>query len=183
MRHLLHILALIGCLAPLHGATLERLTLDEMIAKSTAIVRGKVTASSVSFSGPVIYTHYTVQVSEQYKGTPAGSVDVVFPGGAVSGMRQSFSGVPALDQGAEYVLMLWTGKDGVTQVIGLTQGLFTLPAGGGTDPLATRTATRELMLDRQSGQPVKDETLTMHLSDLRSRISTALAGVKRGQVK
>jgi hypothetical protein len=182
VRHFLHILALIGCLAPLHGATLERLTLDEMIGKSTAIVRGKVTASSAAFSGPVIYTHYTIQVSEQYKGNPVGSVDVVIPGGAASGMRQSFSGVPVLDQGAEYVLMLWTGKDGMTQVIGLTQGLFAVPAGG-TDPLAIRTATRELMLDRQSGQPVKDETLTMHLSELRSRISTALTGAKRGQVK
>ena len=55
----------------------------------------------------------------------------------------------------------------------LTQGLFALPAKGGSDPTATRAATRELMLDRQTGQPVKDETLTMHLSELRSRISRA----------
>ena len=41
-----------------------------MIAKSTAIVRGKVVSSWAGFSGPVIYTHYTMQVSEQLKGDP-----------------------------------------------------------------------------------------------------------------
>lgn len=183
VRHSLLFLAMLGCLVPLQGATLERLTLDEMIAKSTAIVRGKVTASWPAFSGPVIYTHYTIQVSEQYKGSAENSVEVVIPGGAVNGLRQSFSGAPVLDRGDEYVMMLWTGKSGLTQVIGLTQGLFTLPATGGADPLATRSATRELMLDRRSGQPVKDETLTMHLSELRSRISATLASAKRASVK
>lgn len=183
VRYFLHILALVSCVSSLRAATLERLTLDEMIAKSTAIVRGKIIGSWSAFSGPVIYTHYTVQVSEQYKGEPAASVELVIPGGQANGLRQSFSGAPVLNQGDEYVFMLWTGKSGLTQVIGLTQGLFALPSGGGADPTVTRAATRELMLDRQSGQPVKDETLSMHLSELRSHISSTLAGAKRNQVK
>ena len=59
------VLVLTGGLAPLGGATLERLTLDDLIAKSTAIVRGKVTARYASFRGPIIYTHYEVQVSQR----------------------------------------------------------------------------------------------------------------------
>jgi hypothetical protein len=183
VRHLLHSFALLACLAPLHGATLERLTLDEMIAKSTAIVRGKVTGSWAGFSGPVIYTHYTIQVSEQLKGDPSGSVEVAIPGGEVKGLRQSFSGAPVLNQGEEYVLLLWTANGAPTQVIGLTQGLFSLPRNGGADPVATRAATRELMLDRESGRPVKDQTLTMPLSELRSRISTALGAAKRSKAQ
>lgn len=183
VRNFLHTFALLACLAPLHGATLERLTLDEMIAKSTAIVRGKVVSSWAGFSGPVIYTHYTIQVSEQLKGDPTGSVEVAIPGGEVKGMRQSFSGAPVLTAGAEYVLLLWTAQGAPTQVIGLTQGLFSLPHDGGADPVATRAATRELMLDKDSGRPVKDQTLTMPLSELRSRISTTLAAAKRSQVK
>src|SRR5450755_3502946 len=79
---------------PLPCATLERLSLDDMIAKSTVIVRGKVTDSSASYSGtaPVIYTHYTVQVSEWLKGVGSKSIDVVVPGGTVGNSRQSFSG-------------------------------------------------------------------------------------------
>ncbi len=176
MRRFLPTLALLGCIAALHGATLERLTLEEMISKSTAIVRGTVTGASAAFSGPVIYTHYIVQVSEQYKGATASSVEVVVPGGTLNGVRQSFSGAPTLNQGDQYVLMLWTGKSGLTQVIGLTQGLFELSPGSTSDPMLTRTATRELMLDGQTGQPVKDQTLTLHLSELRTKISSVLAG-------
>jgi len=45
-----------GRLGVTRGATLERLTRDDLIAKSTAIVRGKVISSYASFRGPIIYT-------------------------------------------------------------------------------------------------------------------------------
>jgi hypothetical protein len=175
-RHFPFAFALIFGLMPLRCATLERLSLDDMIAKSTAIVRGKVTGASASFSGPVIYTHYTIQVSEQFKGANQGSVEVVVPGGVANGLRQSFSGAPVLNPGDEYVFFLYTGKSGLTTVTGLTQGLFSLPADGSADPTATRRATRELMLDPANGRPVKDQTLIMRLSDLRQRISTGVKG-------
>jgi hypothetical protein len=161
---------------PLQCATLERLSLDDMIAKSTAIVRGKVTGTTAAFSGPVIYTHYTIQVSEQFKGAKQSSVDVVIPGGTANGLRQSFSGAPVLNPGDEYVFFLYTGKAGLTTVTGLTQGLFSLPAGGSADPTVTRAATRELMLDPANGHPVKDQTLSLRLSDLRQRISAGVRG-------
>jgi hypothetical protein len=40
--------------------------------------------------------------------------------------------------------------------------------------MATRAATRELMLDPKTAQPVKDAMLSMRLSDLRSRIASTL---------
>jgi len=75
------ILALVvaSSLATLQSATLERLTLDDMILRSTTIVRGKVTASWADFTGSVIYTHYQVQVIEQFKGAPRTSVEVMTP--------------------------------------------------------------------------------------------------------
>jgi len=163
-------------LLPLQSATLERLSLDDLIGKSTAIVRGKVTGSSAAFTGPVIYTHYTIQVEESLKGNNQGTVDVVVPGGTANGLRQSFAGAPAFHTGDEFVFFLYTGKSGLTTVTGLTQGLFALPGDAGADPTATRNATREMMLDPASGRPVKDQTLTMKLSDLRSRIAAGLKG-------
>ncbi|HEY1335875.1 MAG TPA: hypothetical protein VGF59_00130 [Bryobacteraceae bacterium] len=155
---------------PLQCATLERLSLDDMIAKSTAIVRGKVTSVYAAQSGPAIYTHYRVEVSEQLKGPAANAVDVVVPGGTLRGVQQVLMGAPEIQAGDEFVFFLWTGRSGVTQIMGLTQGLFALPKDGGTDPVATRAASRELMLDRGTGQPVKDQTIVMKLSELRSRI-------------
>ena len=168
-------LVLTFCMSPLQSATLERLTLDDMIAKSTIIVRGKVASSFAAASGPVIYTHYTVQVSERLKGQAGSSVDVVVPGGAANGLRQTFSGAPTLNAGDEFVFFLFTGRDGRTTIMGLTQGLFALPADGNSDPLSTRSASRELMLDRQTGRPVKDDTMVMRLSELRTRISKGTA--------
>ena len=66
-----------------------------------------------------------------------------------------------------------TGSSGLTQIIGLTQGLFTL-APGASDQIATRVATAELMLEQSTGHPVKDQTLVMNLSDLRALIAGAM---------
>lgn len=176
-RHFMLTLVLTFCMSPLQSATLERLSLDDMIAKSTLIVRGKVTAAAAAASGPVIYTHYQVQVSERFKGQAAGVVDVQVPGGTANGLRQSFSGAPTLKPGDDFVFFLYTGRDGRTTILGLTQGLFALDAG--SDPVSTRSASRELMLDRQTGRPVKDETMVMRLSELRSRITNRMKGTAK----
>lgn len=175
-RHLQIALVLTSCIVPLQCATLERLSLDDMIVKSTAVVRGTVTGSYAAFAGsaPVIYTHYSIQVSERFKGAAGNSIDVVVPGGTANNVRQSFAGAPTLSTGDEYIFFLWTSKAGLTQVLGLTQGLFSLSQDGSKDPMASRAASHELMLDRGTGQPVKDQPVLMHLSELRSRISSKL---------
>ena len=175
-RHLQIALVLTLFSMPLQCATLERLSLNDMISKSTVIVRGKITGSYSAFwaTAPVIYTHYSIQVSEWLKGVGGKSIDIVVPGGEVNNVRQSFSGAPTFSNGDEYVFFLWTSKAGLTQVIGLTQGLFSLAKDGSTDPVATRSPSHELMLDRGTGHPVKDQPLVMHLSELRSRVSSTI---------
>ena len=179
-RYLMLAMFVTSCVLPLQCATLERLSLDDMITRSTSIVRGKVTASWAAFTGSVIYTHYQIQVSEQFKGASRNSVEIMTPGGAVKGLHQSFSGSPVLNQGDEFVFFLWTSKSGITWITGLTQGLFSLAGEGSTDRMATRSASRELMLDPATSRPVKDSALTMKLSTLRSRIAAVAAqgGVK-----
>jgi hypothetical protein len=147
-----------------------------MITKSTTIVRGTVTSSWTAFTGSVIYTHYKIQVSESFKGGANGTVEIMVPGGTVNGVNQNFSGSPRLNHGDEFVFFLWTSGKGITWITGLTQGLFSLPAPeAATDRVATRQASRELMLDAATSQAVKDSALAMKLSDLRSRISATLA--------
>lgn len=172
---------------PLRCATLERLTLDDMISKSSSIVRGKVTDSWTAFTGSVIYTHYRIQASETYKGSSLNVREIVVTGGTVNGIRQNFSGSPTLNKGDEFVFFLWTSRAGLTQIIGLTQGLFAVPPSDSStpasdpasDPIATRAPTRELMLDPATARPVKDAALSMRLSELRSRIAGTLAAGAR----
>jgi len=159
---------------PLPCATLQQLTLDDMITQSTAVVRGTVMDSWAAFTGSVIYTHYKVQVSESFKGPRQSSIEIVVAGGVVNNLSQSFSGSPTLNKGDQFVFFLWTSRAGLTQIMGLTQGLFAIAPGASADPLATRAASRELMLDPKTAQPVKDATLSMPLSALRSRIASTL---------
>jgi hypothetical protein len=167
-------LLLVFGIRPLPSATLQQLTLDDMIAQSTAIVRGTVVDSWAALTGSVIYTHYKVQVSENFKGLGQSSVEIVVAGGVVNNLSQNFSGSPTLNKGDQFVFFLWTSRAGLTQIMGLTQGLFAVAPDGSTDPMATRAATRELMLDPKTAQPVKDAVLSMRLSDLRSRIASTL---------
>jgi hypothetical protein len=179
-RRLVLALLLTLSMGPLQCATLERLSLEEMIAKSTAIVRAKATNSWAAFFGSVIYTHYQLRVSERFKGLGPNTVEVVVPGGVVNNLRQDFAGAPQLRAGDEYIFFLWTSRAGFTQVIGLSQGLFVVAPDGTRDPAVTRNASREVMLDAGTGRQIKDQTLTMHLSELRAWIASTLARARAG---
>jgi hypothetical protein len=167
----------IGCLLVLalglQAATLEYLSLDEIAGKSTAIVRGRVVSTGTGARGALIYTRYTVQVLERLKGPESSQVDVVVLGGASQGLSQTFSGAPQLGSGVEYVLFLWTGPSGLTQIIGLSQGVFRLQKDDQGELIATRAAASETMLDPKTGRLVNDQAIRLRLTDLRSRVRTA----------
>ncbi len=171
------LIALTAALGP--ATTLEKLTLEEMAARATAIVRGRVVASWCASRGPLIYTHYRVQVTERWKGPEVSQIEVVVPGGTAGGVRQSFAGTPKLGEGAEYVLFLWTGSSGLTHILGFTQGVFDLKRDSTGELVAARAAAPEVLLDRVSGRPVNDVPLRLKLDDLSRRIRTALAAPAR----
>jgi hypothetical protein len=146
-----------------------------MIGKSTAIVHGKVQPTYSAFHGALIYTHYQVQVTNTYKGSPVGSWDLAVPGGAVNGIQQAVAGAPTLTPGQDYLLFLWTSKTGLTQLIGLSQGLFYVSSNSAGQLLVSRSATAETMLNA-SGQVVTDSNMKMTLAQMSSRIQSVLAG-------
>jgi hypothetical protein len=175
MRIVLSGICLAWSVAQLGGATLSRLSLDDMINQSTAIVRARVTGSYAAARGPIIYTFYQAQVTDRWKGARQAAVEVALPGGTANGYRQSFPGTPQLTEGKEYIFFLWTSKSGLTQIIGLTQGLFDLSEDAGGVSTAVRGATSNSMLDAHTGQLVKDQPIQMQVKDLGARIATTLA--------
>ncbi len=171
--------ALLFGLVAAQAATLEYLSMDDMISRSTAIVRGRVTSSNARLHGPLVYTHYTIQVSEWLKGAEAAQLDIVVPGGIAGGLRQSFPGAQELAAGGDYLLFLWTGKSGLTHVIGLSQGVLGVTKDAGGEVIASRPASAEAMLDGKSGRLIADQPVRMLLRDLRARI-TAFSPKKGG---
>jgi hypothetical protein len=162
-----------GALAALslaHAATLQLLSLNDMIQKSTTIVRGSVQLTGGQMHGRYIYTHYTIQVVEQWKGAPATQIDFAVPGGTANGLHESIAGAPSFVNGQEYVLYLWTSRSGLTQVIGLSQGVFV-----STNGMVVRPAIMEHMIN-PNGVEASDPTIQMTLSAMRSLVLTTLKG-------
>jgi hypothetical protein len=149
--------------------------LDEMIAKSTSIVRGRITGSYAAFAGDLIYTHYQVQVLERWKGPEQAAAEFVVPGGKVGRVRQFSEGVPQIGAGKEYVLFLWTSRAGLTYIIGFSQGVFGLPANSGADSLAVREAPAGTVLEPGTGRTLRGERIQMRVRDLRARVSQNLS--------
>jgi hypothetical protein len=157
------------------AATLLQMTTEQMTSAATAIVRGTVTASSTAMSGRTIFTHYSLQVADRWKGLAVATVDVAVPGGALNGVRQTFVGVPSLQIGQQYVVFLWTGSSGPTQLVGLTQGVFHVDAGSNGQSTVWRQATGEMTIT-SSGQPVRDQPVSMQLGVMRAHVLAVLGG-------
>jgi hypothetical protein len=85
------------------------------------------------------------------------------------------AGAPALAVGQDYVLFLWTSKSGLTQVIGLSQGLFNVSTNAQGQLIVSRGAATSPMLN-SSGQFVPDTNLQMTLAQLVSAIQAVLFG-------
>ena len=163
------------CLAPLPGSTLLQLSLNDMIMKSTVIVHGTVEPTYSDLRGSVIYTHFQVQITKSYKGGNGATLDVAVPGGMLNGAQQSVAGAPALQAGQDYFLFLWTSKSGLTQIIGLSQGLFEVITNSSGQSIVSRAAVSERVLD-SSGQIITDLNIQMPLTQMAHRIQSVLAG-------
>jgi hypothetical protein len=168
------LLAVFGSL-PTPAATLEKLNLDEMIQKSTDIVRGRVTGKSASKHGSVIYTDATVSVIERWKGSGNNVFKVSTPGGRIGNVRQTFPGSPELHVGADYVFFLWTGPSGVTQIVGLSQGVLNLKVQADGKQVAMRSALSQDLVDPKTGKLTADDGVETTLVRLRGRVRQVLA--------
>ena len=162
------VLVLVVLSAP--GATLELMTLEEMVRQSTAIVRGRAGESRTVRSGALLYTVTRLEILGQWKGTSVRYVEVSTPGGRLGRVSQRFGGVPRLQRGSSYVAMLWQGPSGRVHIIGLSQGLFKVRAGEDGQLVIGRNPSSDLMLSPVSGQPVQAAPLSMPLENFRERV-------------
>lgn len=175
MRRLFYTLGLVLLCGVTGATTLEKLSLDDMVQKSTAVVRGRMTGSSSLLRGSMIYTVYRVQVTEVLKGqlTP-GTAEVYVPGGTYGRYRQSIAGSPVLEPAKDYVLFLWKSPRGLLQVIGLSQGVFELKQSASGEPVLVRGRIDAEFVDSR-GRAVADGGLEVPLSGLRESIRRAPA--------
>jgi hypothetical protein len=173
MRTSLHLSVGVVLLATASATTLLKMSMNDLILQSTSIVRARITGSRSVSAGHDIYTYYQLQVSETLKVTGILPAEVAVPGGVYGNLRQIGIGSPSFTQGQEYVLFLWTSRTGMTQVIGLSQGLFSLTQDASGDTVLKRPAIADQMLDK-AGKQVTDTPVTIKWSDFRVLILKTL---------
>lgn len=156
------------------ATTLEKLSVEEMVQKSTAVVRARASLASSVQRGSMIYTVYRLQVSEVLKGSVPPSAEVYVPGGTYGRYRQSIAGSPVLESGKEYVLFLWASPRGLVQVIGLSQGVFQVKTAAGGEALLVRSKIEAEFVDRM-GRGVEDSGVRLSLAGLRDLIARTAA--------
>ena len=167
------LLAAISFCQTMAASTVFKLSLDEIIEKSTVIVRGRVGGCEGVQRGALVYTECTVAVSETLKGRPDAVMTVSIPGGVAGKIRQTVAGSPRLERTQHYVLFIWTSPRGVNQIIGLSQGVFELrDASGGQ--MAERGPIEEATVVDGAGQEVADRGVSIRMADLRTRIAGAV---------
>jgi hypothetical protein len=173
MRTSFYLLANVALLVPAGATTLLKMSMNDLILQSTAIVRAKITGSRTAAVGKDIFTYYELQVSDTLKSSAILPAEFAVPGGVYGNLRQIGIGSPEFTQGQEYVLFLWTSHSGMTQVIGLTQGMFNLTQDISGATVLNRPAIDDQMLDK-AGKPVTDKAVTMKWSEFRSMIAKTL---------
>ena len=166
----------LAALIPAQATTLGRASFDDLVQKSTGIVRGRVMSYYTAPRGSLIDTYYKIQVLDRWKGVVATQVEIRVPGGTFNGQQQSIAGVPQLTEGSVYVFFLWTGPSGATQLLGLSQGVLDIATNDAGDMVVSSQITDAMMLDSATGQAASQQPLRMKLADFSSRVTGALKG-------
>ena len=163
------ILALTALL-PSPATTLQRLSVDDLVEKSTGVVRATAKPENSFQRNGMIYTSYRLEVRESLKGNPVTELEVVVPGGDYQGLHQTVTGSPELRTGIEYVVFYWTGPSGMNYIVGLGQGLFEVHKDiSGEVVLKRRAMSSEVFGTERGGEP--DHGLALRWRELRDKLS------------
>lgn len=133
------------------GTSLATLDLREMAATSTSIVHGTVLGCTSRWNADrtLIVTEVRVRVIGAVKGSDAGEITLIQPGGTVGKLKMEVPGASAFAVGQETVLFLARDPRGDLHVTALNRGRFDVTtdektgqksvAGPSTDQLASQS--------------------------------------------
>jgi len=156
------------------ASTAVRLDTPALTAAATDVVDGNVVSTSSTWTGDHrrLVTHVVVEVRDTWKGTAAGRITVVQPGGERDGIGQRVSGVAPLASGERVVLFLErTGP--YHRVVGLAQGVYRIvPVEGSTELRAVPASVEGLELVSPPGREPAAR-MPVPLSELRTSVQAA----------
>ena len=120
------VLALIVVVPTVWATQIQYMSPQQLGAESALVVSGQVAEvrSYWNNSRTKIFTETRIDVTDSYKGTAGGSVNVIQLGGVVGNVRMTVHGALAWRPGEEVLVFLETTDNGAYQVSGFSQGKF-----------------------------------------------------------
>ncbi len=106
------------------ATTLERLSLDELVAASSAVARVRCLGTESRWEGGEIWTFTSFEVLETMKGAVPRLITVRLPGGQLGHLVSKVDGVPRFHAGEEAFLCLERTRTGDFAVTTWVQGTF-----------------------------------------------------------
>jgi hypothetical protein len=161
--------------APVAHATLAvAAPFEDKVDNAAAIVLGKCvkTESKTDPSGRWIVTYSTFQIEKTMKGSAAGTVTIVTPGGTVGTTRQETIGVPTFHEGDENVLFVKNTESGPT-VLYFDQGAYDVTTDSHGDKIVAPVQSTLVKIDTQRGVAVPAE-LPRTLKAFESNVNDAV---------
>ena len=148
MKRLLLVLYI--AVLPGTAGTLPKLSLSELVDRSSTVLQGRVTRhwSAWDADHHLIWTHYELRTSEVFRGHNAPSVTISEPGGVIGELGLRVSNSVAFKDGEEVVVFLKSMPNGMMRVSGGPQGkLQVINTFAGKQVRGERHVTRGLTLD------------------------------------
>ena len=118
------------------GATVERMSLNQLAARSTQVIEGNVLGTRTAWNDEhtLIFTHVTFDVTRVYAGdVRPGRTEFQLIGGEADGIRLSVPGTVMLEPGEHVVLFIDDSRSYQCPIVGLGQGKLVVsrdPASG-----------------------------------------------------
>ena len=159
-------------LAPIAGATtVDLLTLDKLIQRSTRVVAGEVLAGQATWLGRLLVTRVRLRVDDCLKGVcPSREMDVHVLGGELDGLAMMVDGSPRFVEGEHVVVFLEASGGGTFRTVGMSQGKFVRTSTASDARLQRDLSGLLLQHDGVAAEHRTDPFHGLRFDDLRTRI-------------
>ncbi len=161
------------------GATVRRMSFEELLLRSDCVVYGVVMSARSYLDSPTgnIWTETEIKVLDGPKGQPGNKVMVVEPGGVLGEIAHVFPGVPRFSRQQEVVVFLYSAGVNRFRVTGLRQGMYSVAEdkATGTRMVVPDIQERETVFiggtepaSKSKSAPANDRRLDQFLNKIRT---------------
>jgi|SRR5665213_624328 len=172
----LPILIALTPIAKVRATTLQRLSLDQLVAGADAVARVNFSGSESRWENGTIWTVTTLRVMETMKGNLPAEISVRLPGGRVGHFTATVEGTPRFQPGDDAIVFLKNSPAGGFTVAGWVQGTFRIfrePRTG--NQTVTQDSSAFAVFDPATRSFRTEGIRHMPVEEFRGRLASALA--------